>query len=96
MIFHLSVPSQGSKSEKTMEHEVGKERHQASRRYMTKLATRNAASAQVFGQLMETIGETQSILEFVREGKDERFLSFLSCPLSQIGQSSLKLTSVSF
>ena len=52
--------------------------------------------AQAFRQLMETIGETQSILEFVREGriKDLSASPLLSLVLNW--PKSLKLTSVSF
>lgn len=53
--------------------------------------------AQDLGQLMETIGETQPVLEFVREGriKDLSASPLLSL-VSNWPQSSLKLTSVSF
>ena len=53
--------------------------------------------AQDLGQLMETIGETQPVLEFVREGriKDLSASPLLSL-VSNWSQSSLKLTSVSF
>lgn len=53
--------------------------------------------AQVFGQLMETIGETQFVLEFVREGRMKGLsASPLLSLVSNWPKSSLKLTSVSF
>ena len=53
--------------------------------------------AQALGQLMVTRGETQHVLEFVREGriKDLSASPLLSL-VSNWPQSSLKLTSVSF
>lgn len=64
---------------------------------MTKLAMEPQEMlllAQAFRQLMETIGETQSILEFVREGriKDLSASPLLSL-VSNWPKSSLKLTS---
>ena len=66
---------------------------------MTKLAMEPQEMlllAQAFRQVMETIGETQSILEFVREGriKDLSASPLLSLVLNW--PKSLKLTSVSF
>ena len=70
-----------------------------SRWSMTKLAMEPQEMlllAQAFRQVMETIGETQSILEFVREGriKDLSASPLLSLVLNW--PKSLKLTSVSF